>query len=610
MASSKPLTLRRQRSASTSKARINQGSSLQAEVLVDTGVHHLGDPYSYGVPDELIEKVERGSVVNVPFASKNTIGIVLSVGPVSIVGLKSINSLVHHHSIQPSLLQLAEQIFKSTVCQPLDAYKYMLPIVGKKQFTTPLTTLTHRSKSMYESRLILSEIGESTMEILLQRLLDHREKNLLIIFPTVREVKTFAESANARKIEIIEYGSYLSLAERRDRYSQISSRPSSLVVGTRSAIFAPLRDIDEIIVLDEWSEHYVEQKTPYWNLREIALLRAKIEQCRIYFLSSSASLEMINHLDQGNVLHSRRSRITSSSLKSRLFCTPHSYLDLVRKSLKNGPVLITVAEKNFSNLFICQKCRNVARCSCGGRITMIKRNEYLCALCSNLSRDWRCSECESSQFVILKSGIQKVREEISKSIPNIPVFMSTQDKEISRIDSNPAIVIATSGMEPKVENGYSAIVLLNGEELAGRPFVRAEEELLQRWFKSIQYLSAKGVIQLSLPAQHRISQAILAGDPLRYLLKEIIERRNLGLPPSRSVIKIESRGENLNSLKSKLIHQFPSATVHLSHDANSLLIISTSGEISQCVESLRALQKVRSVQSKTLLKISINPYHL
>ena len=211
---------------------------------------------------------------------------------------------------------------------------------------------------------------------------------------------------------------------------------------------------------------------------------------------------------------------------------------------------------------------------------------------------------------MLKAGIQLVREEIGKSIPNIPVFLSTQDKEIAKITPNPCIVITTSGMEPTVANGYSAIVLLNGEELAGRPFVRAEEELLQRWFKSIQYLAPKGEIYLSLSTQHRISQSILTGDPLRYLLKENIERSSLGLPPSRKAIKIESKGENLNSLKAKLINQFPSATAHLSRDAHSLLVISSLGDIAQCVESLRALQKVRSVQSKTLLKIAISPYHL
>ena len=610
MASAKPLTLRRQRSTSRSITRSNKEISLQAEVLVDTGIYHLGDPFSYGIPDELSEKIERGSVVNVPFASKNTIGIVVSIGPVTNAGLKNVLSLVHDQSIQPSLLELADQIVKSTVCQPFDAYRYVLPIVGKKQETPQLKDPAKRSKPIYESRLILSDIGETSLELLLKRTLDHPEKKRLIIFPTVREVKTFAEFALDRKIEFIEYGSYLSLAERKRSYGQISSRSSSLVVGTRSAIFAPFQDIDEIIVIDEWSEHYLEQKNPYWNLREVALLRAKIEQCRIFFLSSSASLEMIDLLERGMVAHSRRPRFIGTSLKNRLYCAPNSYLDVLRRNSKKGPVLVTVAEKNYSNLFICQKCRNVARCSCGGRITMLKRDEYLCSLCSQSSRSWRCSECESSQFIMLKAGIQLVREEIGKSIPNIPVFLSTQDKEIAKIAANPCIVITTSGMEPTVANGYSAIVLLNGEELAGRPFVRAEEELLQRWFKSIQYLAAKGEIYLSLSTQHRISQAILTGDPLRYLLKENIERSSLGLPPSRKAIKIESKGENLKSLKAKLINQFPSSTVHLSRDAHSLLVISSLGDITQCVESLRALQKVRSVQSKTLLKIAISPYHL
>ncbi|NDE53724.1 MAG: hypothetical protein EB069_03850, partial [Actinobacteria bacterium] len=189
MAISKPLTLRRQRSTSRSITRSNKEISLQAEVLVDTGIYHLGDPFSYGIPDELSEKIERGSVVNVTFASKNTTGIVVNVGRVTNAGLKNIISLVHHQSIQPSLLELAEQIVKSTVCQPFDAYRYVLPIVGEKQEIPCLEAHTKRSKSIYEARLVLSEIGETSLELLTKRTLDQPEKNRLIIFPTVREVR-------------------------------------------------------------------------------------------------------------------------------------------------------------------------------------------------------------------------------------------------------------------------------------------------------------------------------------------------------------------------------------------------------------------------------------
>ncbi|MFM8898197.1 MAG: hypothetical protein ACKOFL_05080, partial [Actinomycetota bacterium] len=62
MAAIKPLTLRRQRAATTSNSHRDHSASLQAEVLVDTGVYHLGDPYSYSIPTNLANEISVGSV--------------------------------------------------------------------------------------------------------------------------------------------------------------------------------------------------------------------------------------------------------------------------------------------------------------------------------------------------------------------------------------------------------------------------------------------------------------------------------------------------------------------------------------------------------------------
>jgi primosomal protein N' (replication factor Y) len=241
---------------------------------------------------------------------------------------------------------------------------------------------------------------------------------------------------------------------------------------------------------------------------------------------------------------------------------------------------------------------------------MTKRGEFSCALCSLKNRQWRCKDCESDQFIIIKSGIEKVKDEISKSIPNIPLYTSTSEKELSGPTHGSVIVIATAGMEPVALEGYSAIILLDGEHIVSRPLVRAEEDALQRWFKTLQLLRKNGQVFVSLASNHRITQSIIAGESLKYLRNEIEERQRMGLPPSRTAIKIESKGENLGSLRNRLLKQFPSLTIHLSSDANSALILADSEILRECLLSIRALQKVRSIQSKSVYKIIVNPYHL
>lgn len=209
---------------------------------------------------------------------------------------------------------------------------------------------------------------------------------------------------------------------------------------------------------------------------------------------------------------------------------------------------------------------------------------------------------------MLKSGIERTMEEIRKSISNTPISLSIAGKEIERIEDEKRIVISTSGMEPIAPEGYAAIILLNGEELASRPFVRAEEELLQRWFKTLQLLKKSGEIFLSLPNQHRISQAIIAGSPFKYLDSELKEREELGLPPSKQVMKIESKSENLSALRKNLQGKFPGSSIHLSPNSRGITFIMDDKEVHEAIHSIRALQKVRSMQSKELLRISLNPY--
>ena len=610
MATLKPLTLRRQRAATTSHSHSDQSGSLQAEVLVDTGVYHLGDPYSYSIPTNLANAINVGSVVSVPFASGTTTGIVLSIGPMNRAGLKTIRSITHEKKISVTLLNLAREMANDAICNPFDVYRNILPVATKgsiKGSSAPSpTSMGHNA----EMRFVQATIGEANSDLLLGRILKDVEGKRLVIFPTVREVKAFVSSAIERKVDLIEYGSHLSLSARKRAFNEIISGGVSLVVGTRSAIFAPMEGVKEIVVVDEWSEHYCEQRAPYWNLRDVAIARATLESSQLFFLSSSASLEMMQHIEQGRVVQSRRQRFSGLLTKTKVTCAPYSHLAVVRDGLKRGPVLITVAEKNFSNLFLCQRCRNVARCKCGGRIVIATRGEFVCSLCTVKTRDWRCEECSSSQFIMIKSGIEKVKEEISKSIPNIPIYTSTHEKESFLAKEERSIIIATSGMEPTNSEGYSAIILLDGEQLVSRPFVRAEEELLQRWFKTLQLLQRNGEVFLSLPSHHRISQSVIANDPVKYLRSELSERQRLGLPPSRVSIKIESKGESLSSLRTRILKQFPTSTIHLSADSFSLLMLIDSTIMRESLTSLRALQKVRSMQSKSVYRITVNPYHL
>lgn len=210
---------------------------------------------------------------------------------------------------------------------------------------------------------------------------------------------------------------------------------------------------------------------------------------------------------------------------------------------------------------------------------------------------------------MLRTGTDKIAEELGKTFLNSAVFLSTAEKPVSELGLERSIVVATSGMEPRIGNGYSAIVLLNGEELVSRPFIRTEEEVLQRWFSTLQHLKKGGEIFVSLPTAHALSQSIITGDPTKFLKRDIEERIVHNLPPARDLIVIESKADSLANLRGKLLEQFPACVANLSINSRRISIMVDKNQRYEVLASLRALQKLRSINKKDLFKIAINPYH-
>ena len=559
------------------------------------------------MPEEL-QGIAAGSVVCVPFNSTQTIGVVVSVGPITSAGLKSVQGLASNYVIPKNLQELAYVMTRAYVCTPFDIYRFFLPPLSKASSQINMVKESESFSNNEKVDVVVSQIGESVEELLVQRVLRNSSVRRICIVPTYRDVERISTRLRLENIDFAEFGSHLSQSQRRSAYEQISEGKTALVLGTRSAIFAPMTAISEIVVINEGSEHMYEQKAPYWSIREIAKLRNSIEKAQLYFVSPSPSSELMHDIHQGSVSLLSKKLFAGFIYRPRVSCAPRNYIDIVRRGLGTGSVLVSVAEKGFSNLFVCRRCRNVARCECGGRITITQRNTFTCTFCSAQKEKWICNECASTDYVMLRTGTERFAEELGRSFSDRAIFLSTAEKPILELNDDANIVVATSGMEPRIEGGYSAIVLLNGEELVSRPFIRAEEEVLQRWFSTLQHLKKGGDIFVSLLNAHAISQSIIAGDPIRFLKREIEERIALNLPPAQDLIVIESKADSLAALRGKLLKEFPTSVANLSINSRKVSMMVDKNEKLEVVASLRALQKFRSINKKDLFKIAINPY--
>ena len=609
MAPDKPLILRRQKGRSTTRAR-QSFESFQVDVLVDTGVFHLEQPFSYFLPEELEGLIGAGSHIRVPFKNDLKDGIVLSIKEKSQASLKPVHSLLTQVRLSQSFLDFTKKVSERYIANQASILSASLPSFTKVMNTSLDAFTAHKSKSSKPARkLLLLNRLEAVESRVVRHVKERKGLNLLVILPTQREIEGVINALGVIDQQIIEIGSHLTSSQRRRNFELAATATSIIVIGTRSAIMAPMAYIDEILIAEESVEHFQEQKAPYWNVRDMALLRSESEHCSITFVSHSISLELARLVEIGWITVTLERKFLGGH-RANIATEPNSYHDTIRKALKNGPVLVSVADKGYANTFSCQRCRNLALCECGGRLIIGKKNKYSCSICDYQSEQWRCQICQADQVRIVKGGAEKIVEELGKAFPRVAIFTSTGDKALSNIDNSPAIVVSTFGVEPEVIGGYAGAVLLNGEALLNRAFIRAEEELRFRWFKLATKVRSSGFIYLSLPASHPISQALIGDNVMRAIRAEIVERQAVLLPPSVRIIQVSGEERSISGLRRKLLEQFKELEILNSSDNRTINLKISHQGASPLLISLKALQKYRSAAGQELFLIRVDPYKL
>lgn len=609
MAADKPLTLRRQKGKSTTRAR-QSSESFQVDVLVDTGVFHLEQPFSYFLPEELEGLIGAGSLIRVPFKNDLKNGVVLSIKEKSQASLKPVHSLLSQVRLSEKFLEFTKKVSERYIANQAAILSTSLPSFTKVMNTSLDAPALHKSKSSKPARrLFLLNRLEAVESRVVRHIKERKGLNLLVILPTQREIERVVNALGEMEQQVIEIGSHLTSAQRRKNFELAATATSIIVIGTRSAILAPMAYIDEILIAEESVEHFQEQKAPYWNVRDMALLRSESEHCSITFISHSISLELARLVEIGWISATSERKIPIGH-RANIATEPNAYHDTIRKALKSGPVLVSVADKGYANTFSCQRCRNLALCECGGRLIIGKKNKYSCSICDHQSDQWRCQVCQADQIRIVKGGAEKIVEELGKAFPKIAIYSSTGDKVISSIDNSPAIVVSTFGVEPEIIVGYAGAVLLNGEALLNRALIRAEEELRFRWFKLATKVRSSGFIYLSLPVSHSLSQALIGDNVMRAIRAESVERQAVSLPPYVRIIQISGEERSISGLRRKLLEQFQELEILTSSDNRTINLKISHQGASPLLISLKALQKYRSASGQELFLIRVDPYKL
>jgi len=621
----KPLKLKAQ-SALVTRALASDEPILR--VLVDHQIPHLDQIYEYTVPEEFSAGAQIGALVEIEFGHSLTQGIIISRSAHSETAgkLKQIKKVLSQKPYlldqQLSLIATASHFFGAS---QWDFIRSTVPPFSKQgerslseadHLTSEEPEVTHLPNSLREilsstARLTCAvELPTSTpyWEIATQIGLERRKFGpVLFLLPNERELNLLESHISDLGEGLITIRSTDPKSERYRNYLQGRSATSGFILGTRSSALFPLATGGSIVLVDDGDESHYERKAPTWNSRELVQLR-ELENSVLY-VSASISTELAERVDRGDLPLYRFPRPPLPIYTSEAASGERDYYSVIKKGLSQGSVLISVLGTGYVTSFSCQKCRNVALCSCGGKLFIPSRGKNpRCATCTLEQLEWKCSWCHESKPRVVSTGVHRHAEEFGRAFPGYPVVTSSGANPVPKLPDGKQLVLSTPGVEPR--GVYAAQIFLDLEVQLLRTTLRAKEELRLHIMRNLTSLSPGGSVYFSLLPSDPFLQSILRGNPLLAAQREIEERDSASLPPHFLAILIH--GEEIDALTNVLseLTRVQIIGPFLRNRKKTLLIKAPMADRAKLVQLLSQVNRVQSMRKEPLLTYQLNPYSL
>ncbi|CAL9629000.1 putative primosomal protein N' [Streptomyces sp. enrichment culture] len=351
------------------------------------------------------------------------------------------------------------------------------------------------------------------------------------------------------------------------RYGQwLAVRRGSVraVIGTRAAMFAPVRELGLVALWDDGDDSHSEQHAPQPHAREVLLLRAAQDGCAFLLGGWSCTVEAAQLVESGwaRPLVAGREQLRAAAPlvrtvgdqdlardeAARAARLPTLTWQAVRDGLRHGPVLVQVPRRGYVPRMACAVCRAPARCRhCSGPLEGQEAGAATrCGWCGREEAGWHCPECGSFRLRAQVVGARRTAEELGRAFPAVPVRTSGREHVLDTVPGAPALVVSTPGAEPVAEGGYAAALLLDGWAMLGRPDLRAGEDALRRWIAAaalVRPQSAGGTVVVVAEPTLRPVQALVRWDPVGHAVRELADRAELGFPPVSRMAAVSGPAE-------------------------------------------------------------------
>lgn len=387
--------------------------------------------------------------------------------------------------------------------------------------------------------------------------------------------------------DVVVIHSKLSAGERADAWQRLHYQQAGIVIGARSAIFAPLFDIGIIIIDEEHEFTYKQEETPRYHTLAVAMTRARMADAIVVMGSATPSVETYyNALQHKHTLLPMINRINHSALPQVQVVDMREELRAGRRSVLSAPLkellnetfsrqeqaIILLNRRGYSTFVLCRECGHVMRCPhCSTSLVYHAAGNYLrCHYCQ-----WTeqvpdvCPACRSRYIRYFGTGTQKLEEEFRQQWPYIRMIRMDQDTTGKKMSHHKILAAFAKGSydvllgTQMVAKGHdidnvTAVGIISADTALNLPDFRAAEQtfdlLTQAAGRAGRGIKPGRVVVQTYNPDHYAVQTGAMQDYLSFYKTEISYRHDLGYPPFGQLIKftIVSSDENISCRQAAL----------------------------------------------------------
>ena len=449
-----------------------------------------------------------------------------------------------------------------------------------------VTTVAHACQENAHDIFLLHGItGSGKTEVYLQMIENvlAEGKQAIMLVPEIALTPQIAGRFKSRfqnKVAVLH--SALSMGEKYDEWRKILKQEVQIVVGARSAIFAPFKEVGIIIIDEEHEATYKQEEAPRYHAIEVAKQRAITHRCPVVLGSATPSLESFARAQKGvyRLLTLSKRAVSTATLPTvklidmreqtavsdQMILSDELQESIANRLERQEQVVLLLNRRGYSNFMQCRECGEVVNCpNCDVSLTYHKPNQKLkCHYCGFESFILkRCPSCQSEELRFFGLGTQKVEEYLQSQFPSARIMRMDVDTT-SRKGSHQELIAAFERKEADILIGTQMVgkgldfpdVTLVGVLAADLMLHLSDFKAAERTFQLLTQVAGRAgrhelegevLIQTYSP-EHYVMKCVVEQNYYKFYAEEMKMRRRFGYPPYYYLASVMMSSEDYNDL--------------------------------------------------------------